>query len=96
MTTAEFIKACKECDTPQRAAELLRDACRLAAKYAEQAQTIQQYSEQVERLNDEISDLNAEVEDKRIQLVELGSLSTLISRLEKSTDRNEEIGRAHV
>ncbi len=89
MTTAEFIKACKECDTPQRAAELLRDACRLAAKYAEQAQTIQQYSEQVERLNNEISDLTAELEDKRIQLAELGSLSTLINRLEKSTDRNE-------
>ena len=89
MTAAEFIKECKECRTPQRAAELLRDACRLAVKYIEQAQTIQQYAEQVERLNNEISDLNAEVEDKRIQLGELGSLSTLISRLEKSTDRNE-------
>lgn len=89
MTIAEFIKACKECGTPQRAAELLRDACWLAAKYAEQAQTIQQYVEQVERLNNEISDLTAEVEDKRIQLAELGSLSTLINRLEKSTDRNE-------
>lgn len=89
MTAAEFIKECKECRTPQRAAELLRDACRLVVKYIEQAQTIQQYAEQVERLNNEISDLNAEVEDKRIQLGELGSLSTLISRLEKSTDRNE-------
>lgn len=89
MTATEFIKECKDCRTPQRAAELLRDACRLAAKYAEQAQTIQQYSEQVERLNNEISDLTAELEDKRIQLAELGSLSTLINRLEKSTDRNE-------
>ncbi len=89
MTIAEFIRECKECDTPQRAAELLQDACRLAVKYIEQAQTIQQYSEQVERLNNEISDLTAEVEDKRIQLAELGGLSTLINRLEKSTDRNE-------
>lgn len=81
MTTVEFIQACKKCDTSQRAVELLRDACRLAAKYAEQAQTIQQYAEQVERLNNEISDLTAELEDKRIQLAELESLSALIGRL---------------
>lgn len=89
MTIAEFIRECKECDTPQRAAELLQDACRLAVKYIEQAQTIQQYVEQVERLNDEISDLNVELEDKRIQLAELGCLSDIIGRLDKSTDRNE-------
>lgn len=81
MTIAEFIKACKECDTPQRAAELLQDACRLATKYVEQANLIHEYSEQVERLKAEIEDLTAELEDKRIQLAELGSLSTLIGRL---------------
>lgn len=89
MTTAEFVQACKECDTPQRAAELLRDACRLAAKYIEQAQTIHQYEEQVRQLKKELSDLTAELEDKRIQLAELGSLSVLIARLDKSTDRSE-------
>lgn len=89
MTAQEYIDACNECDNAQRAAELLRDACRLAAKYAEQAQTIQQYSEQVERLNNEISDLTAELEDKRIQLGELGCLSDIIGRLDRTTDRNE-------
>lgn len=82
MTIAEFIKACKECDTPQRAAELLRDACRLATKYVEQANLIHEYSEQVERLT-------AELKDKRKQLAELGSLSALIERLDNLACRNE-------
>ena len=54
-------------------------------QYAEQ---VEQYAKQVERLTHEISDLTADLEDKRIQLAELGSLSTLIDRLDKSTDRN--------
>ncbi len=82
MTIAEFIKACKECDTPQRAAELLRDACRIATKYVEQANLAQKYSEQVERLT-------AELEDKCKQLAELGSLNALIERLDNSACRNE-------
>lgn len=82
MTIAEFIKACKECDTPQRAAELLRDACRIATKYVEQANLAQKYSEQVERLT-------TELEDMRKQLAELGSLNALIERLDNSACRNE-------
>mgnify|MGYP004631204353 CR=1 FL=1 len=103
MTAQEYIDACNECDNAQRAAELLRIGVQLAEddirvrSIAERMKetierervTIKQYAKQVERLTNEISDLTAELEDKRIQLAELGSLSTLINRLEKSAERNE-------
>lgn len=89
MTSAEFIQACKECCTQQKAAELLRDACRLAVEYDKQANTIQQYSEQVKNLTEQVEELTSELEEKRIELAELGSLNALIGRLGAVTVQNE-------
>ncbi|MGN0598681.1 MAG: hypothetical protein ACI4JK_02200 [Oscillospiraceae bacterium] len=90
MTAAEFIQACQECNTVEKAAELLRNACTLAVKYNEQAEIIQQYSEQVARLTEQVEELTAELEEKRIELAELGSLNALIGRLGAVTIQNEE------
>lgn len=104
MTAQEYIDACNECDNADRAAELLRISVQLAEddirvrNIAERMKntiereraTIKQYAEQVERLKAEIEDLAAELEDKRIQLVELGSLSTLVGRLGAVTLRLEQ------
>ena len=89
MTAAEFIQECKECCTAERAAELLRDACRLAVKFDEQVNTIQQYSDQVARLTEQVEELSEELEEKRIELAELGSLSALIGRLGAVTVQSE-------
>ena len=50
---------------------------------------VEQYEEQVKRLSEQVEDLSAELEDKRIQLAELGSLSTLIGRLGAVTLQSE-------
>lgn len=50
---------------------------------------VEQYDKQVARLSEQVEELSAELEDKRIQLAELGSLSTLIGRLGAVTLQSE-------
>lgn len=112
MTPQEFAEACRSCQSPQVAMELLKSAADIVAEnerltsiayrmkeklekyiaaYKQQQETISQYEAETERLRGRISDLEDELEEKRIELVQLGGLDTLIERLKGTAERLEAV-----